>query len=163
MSTAKVLESVLETVLGMAFLPGSGQSLKLLTTLALQPHCASRLALPSKLDSVLTIVSMKALGEPRDLHSAAQALKVVDAIMLHATQTISVEQAQRVVSQCDTIVTLLGEGGGSGASALGGPEEAALEAARHTGQQARELHPAAYPGAGDHTQRLRRLSGGSSG
>ena len=99
------------------------------------------------------------MSEPRDMGSAAQALKVVDAILLHATDAISFEQAQRIVSQCDALEALLLDElqtKGSGVA-----EEAALEAARHTGQQAREMHPESFPGSGDHTQRIRRLSGGT--
>ena len=38
---SKIMMSVLETVLGMAFLPESSQPLQLLNTLAAQPQCAS--------------------------------------------------------------------------------------------------------------------------
>ena len=144
--TAKVLNEVLETVLSQAFLPNTGQSLKLLTTLALQPHSASRLALPAKFDSLLTIIHLKAFGEPhKDYAAAAQALHVVHAIMLHAANGISLEQAEKVVDLTNRLVAL--DGLAEGAAA----REAAIEAAKHTAQQARDMHPdAAFPTAVSH-------------
>jgi len=74
---------VLETVLGMALLPDNTQALPLLNTLAAQQSCAVRLAEPLLFDSILGIVRIQT--DCGHGWAVSQALRVVDAIMLHCT------------------------------------------------------------------------------
>ena len=157
----------METVLGMAFLPGSSQALQLLNTLAAQHPCASRLAQPPKFDSVLALVRIQA--EHTDYHATAQALRVIDAIMLHsaaptaatpsaatpsaAPATPSTPKATRV-APADAVGAALGVSAEQARRVaelaerlmhVSGMDEATHAAATHTLQQAVTLYPSAFP------------------
>jgi hypothetical protein len=101
----------------MAFLPGATQALQLLNTLAAQPHCAARLASPQKFDTVLALVRIQA--EHRDYVSARHALRVVDAILVHARAASEVGGASSPAAAATAGGGGRGGGGGGGGAAPG--------------------------------------------
>ena len=158
----QLLEQVLETVLGKSWdthTDSGQQPLKALVTLVQQPACADQLTMPHKFDTVLRLIEIKALSPHRNLDAARYALLAVDGILKHAA-TVTVEQAARVVTQANRVLSLEEDSRSlpsRHASRTPWSEEAevnskALEAlmaaARHTMRMATERHPGSeLPGA----------------
>jgi len=121
------MTAVLETVLAMSFRPGSLQSLQMLHTLAAQPVFAARLLEVAKFEGVISVVDIQT--QHADFHAATQALRVIDAVMLHgsANGALSIQQITSVLQASERVASAKGV------------DEAALAAVTHTVTQAQML------------------------